>query len=229
MAQFHLHLKQELLVAIPKYVTNYIDEMSFSRLNHDDCTYEHNLRQSIGVGDYMLKTPAVDCQPCLNTYLPTGSTSSTCDQRVDIDSELRGITRRATNCPTRKFIPGTYEPNCTIKHLPDCRTLPNEDTRISNPPCTLRGTGWNRWEWLCKDPQENILVPFDYNINYRMIVKDNHRPCIATPLNPLPVLPPGHCEVTEKQTGGMVPSCGAEMMDIPSVHWRSCKTYAPYV
>ena len=24
----------------------------------------------------------------------------------------------------------------------------SEDTRLSNPPCNLRGTGWNRWEWL---------------------------------------------------------------------------------
>ena len=57
-----------------------------------------------------------------------------------------------------------------------------EDTRLSNPPCTLRGTGWNRWEWLCQDPQEE-LRPFDFNISNRIAAKDAHRPCIPIPIS----------------------------------------------
>ena len=64
--------------------------------------------------------------------------------------------------------------------FPTCH-FPNEDTRLSNPPCNLRGTGWNRFMPLCLDPQKNILFPGDYQIPTRLIFKDNHRPCVPTP------------------------------------------------
>ena len=57
----------------------------------------------------------------------------------------------------------------------------------------MRELGINRWEWLCLDPQERVLIPFDHNINNRIIVKDNHRPIIPKPLDQtvaLPVKPP---------------------------------------
>lgn len=56
-----------------------------------------------------------------------------------------------------------------------------EDTRLSNPPNTLRGTGWNRFQPLCLDPQEQVLFPGEYQIPTRLVAKDNHRPCVPTP------------------------------------------------
>ena len=56
-----------------------------------------------------------------------------------------------------------------------------EDSRLSNPPCTLRGTGWNRFQPLCLDPQDQVLFPGDYQVPTRLVVKDNHRPCVPTP------------------------------------------------
>jgi len=56
-----------------------------------------------------------------------------------------------------------------------------EDTRLSNPSCNLRGTGWNRFQPLCLNPQDQIFFPGDYQIPTRIIVKDNHRPCVPTP------------------------------------------------
>ena len=92
----------------------------------------------------------------------------------------------------------------------------SEDTRLSNPACNLRGTGWNRWEWLCLDPQERVLMPFDYNINNRLVVKDNHRPCIPKPIDVTPSLPKGDgdllCDITQKVCS--VPT------GPPSVQWQ---------
>ena len=76
-------------------------------------------------------------------------------------------------------------PNCDtyeLTHYRDC-LMTSEETRTTNPACNLRGTGWNRWEWLCLDPQERVEIPFDHNINNRILVKDNHRPCIPKPLD----------------------------------------------
>ena len=35
--------------------------------------------------------------------------------------------------------------------------FPTEDTRLSNPSTNLRGTGWNRFETLCHNPQEQVF------------------------------------------------------------------------
>jgi hypothetical protein len=204
--------------------------MSFNRLNYDDCTYKHDLKQSVGPGDYMLNKPTIECKACfpkdpqVNVQLKGAAECSLYEARIDVSSDLLGITRKASNCPTRKFMP-PGEKACETIPLKDCISLPNEDTRISNPPCTLRSTGWNRWEWLCQNPQEKALIPFDYNISNRIVVKDNHRPCLPTPISQLPILPRNHMDVDVQQQPQY---CRQPSSDIPSIHWRSCGTYAPY-
>lgn len=204
--------------------------MNFTRLDYDNCTYEHNLKQSVGVGDYIINTPTIECNGC---YIrdPTqrlgkfvGGSVASDKPLVDVSSELLNITRKASNCPTQKYIPGA-DPFCNLKHLPVCDSYTAEDTRISNPPCTLRSTGWNRWEWLCKNPQDKALIPFDYNINYRMIVKDNHRPCLPHPIDFTQTLPPDHFNDTE--ITGVVP-CSEVSNEIPSTHWRKACEYERY-
>ena len=201
--------------------------MSFNRLNYDECTYKHNLKQSMSPGDYMITTPTIECQSCFpaDPAVSSGLAGvSICANKplVDVDSELIGITRKASNCPSDKYLP--TKP-CDLSKRPDCKSLPREDTRMSNPPCTLRGTGWNRWEWLCQNPQDKALIPFDYNISYRLIAKDNHRPCLPTPISQVPTLPRDHFS-NDIVTSGI--PCSQESRDVPSTHWRSCATYAPY-
>jgi len=203
--------------------------MSFSRLNYDQGTYKHNLKQSVGTGDYMLNTPRVECQACFAPD-PTSRISkygaSLCQDKplVDVDSELRIITRKASNCPTEKYLPQAKD-FCITKNLPDCRSIPREETRLSNPSCTLRCSGWNRWEWLCQNPQDKALMPFDFNISNRIVVKDNHRPCIPKPINQAAALPALNAsdDMVEYQVEYRPDS------QIPSTHWRKCGTYAQYM
>jgi hypothetical protein len=194
--------------------------MSSTRLNNDACTYQHNLKQSIGGMDYMLNIPKVHCGACFSTdpSLRGKSGAANCSTMplIDIDSELKSITRKASKCPLQHYIPQN-KPFCTLASIPDCQALPREDTRLSNNPCTLRCTGWNRWEWLCQNPQDKALLPFETNINYRTIVKDNHRPCLPVPLDQNMMNPP-------KVNVSTVPSCTMEAdTDVPSVHWNRCK------
>lgn len=175
-----------------------------SQLRYDNCTYSTDLRQSVGPGQYLLGTPWPNCSPCHQTdtriQLGTGGVSicGPPQQRpmIDVESELYNITRPASGCPARNFMPpldknGAPRPFCTLQAQPDCRetNLPTEDTRLNNPPCTLRGTGWNRWEWLCQDPQEKALVSFDTMVDTAIVAKDNHRPHLACPLDQTMALP----------------------------------------
>ena len=67
-----------------------------------------------------------------------------------------------------------------LVNFPNC-FFPTEDTRLSNPSQNLRGTGWNRFDPICKNPQENITFPGDYNTCTRLVFKDNHRPSVVPP------------------------------------------------
>ena len=200
--------------------------MSFNRLNYDTCAYRQNLYQSVGPGEYRLTEPPNLNEPCFaespQIRLQRQGVSVNPDKPlIDIDSELMNITRGASNCPSKKYIPdgsqcGKVNKQESLQHGKDCY-FTVEDTRISNPACNLRGTGWNRWEWHCIDPQDRVLMPFDYNINNRLVVKDNHRPCIPTPVDVNMSLPPNTGNISCEKTGNV---CGVPTGP-PSVHWQN--------
>ena len=77
-----------------------------------------------------------------------------------------------------------------LHHWPDFY-FPREETRLSNPPKNLKGIGINRWQYLYQNPQERTEITFDYNISSRDLARDNHRPCIPTPISQEPGLPKG--------------------------------------
>jgi len=169
--------------------------MSYNRLNYDDDTYKTNLLSSISPGLYMLDPVGNMCQPCTtystnlnSSYNPDGK----CDNIIDVDSELLGIKRHRSKCPAKNYLPSAKPfctPNIVNKECEDF--LRPEYTKVSLPPCIgAREVGINRYQWLCKNPQDKALVPFDYQINNRLIVKDNHRPLINAPIDPSASLPP---------------------------------------
>jgi hypothetical protein len=109
---------------------------------------------------------------------------------VDDSSELLGLNYKNTKCAAQEYAPHKYKPTgpasgCIVRPGASARQClaPREDTRLSNPPSTLRGTGINRWEWLCFEPQDTALEEFDrVPVNYRMVAKDNHVPYFEKPL-----------------------------------------------
>ena len=168
--------------------------MSYSRLPYDNDTYVTTLNQSIGPGSYMIETPRVDCNDC-SYYAPGVNLNKFNDgmcekELIDVDSELLGISRKDSRCPAKKYLPGET-PFCNNKKsTKDCTFLSAEPTLMSNPKATNKETTVNRWQWLCKNPQEKALMPFDWNISNRLIVKTVHRPCIPSPLDQSLAMPP---------------------------------------
>lgn len=84
------------------------------------------------------------------------------------------------NCPNDQI----------LSHLPSCN-FNYEYTRISNPYTTLKETGVNRFDPICMNPQDQSRWqhPGEIGINYRLVAKDNHIPCIPKPIDPTPALP----------------------------------------
>ena len=174
--------------------------MSFNKLDYDSCAYKQELTESIGPGEYQLTTPFISCEDCYNRdpqiiLQRSGNSVAKNMPMIDVDSELLNINRKLSNCSNEQFIPKfnakkEIDNSIDLVDFKNCGMPLTENTKLSNPPCTLRGTGWNRWEWLCNDPQENVLIPFDYNISNRLVVKDNHRPVINEPIDQSVFLPP---------------------------------------
>ena len=173
--------------------------MSFHNLKYDTCSYKQVLSESIGPCEYQLGTPFISCDDCLSQdpqliLQRNGVSVAKNIPQVDVDSDLMNITRKLTNCSSKEFIPkfnikGDIDNTIETKHFNDCNMPTKENTRLSNPASTLRGTGWNRWEWLCINPQKRSIIPFDFNINNRLVVKDNHRPLIPKPIDQNVFLP----------------------------------------
>jgi hypothetical protein len=175
-----------------------IVKMSLTSLGYDECSYKEKLRVSVGPGMYMLGTPGNDdVYPCSQDisvdpymrYQHWGAGTCAPGSAVDDGSELLGLRYKKSKCSADSYAPGKYaqKPACappgkTGANAAPC-FRPREDTRLSNPPCTLKGTGWNRWEWLCWNPQDRALIPFEWNTNSSMLSKDNHIPCIEIPLD----------------------------------------------
>lgn len=205
--------------------------MASSSLRTDTCSYSEQLRQSIGPGMYMLGTPANDCagEACARDipadpfvrYQTFGPGACPPGKAVDDGSELWGLNYKASKCSADAYMPGKYSSQgaCAAPGNTPVRACmdPTENTRLSNPPCTLRGTGWNRWEWLCWDPQERAVIPFEWNVNYRIVAKDNHVPCLETPLDQTGFMPAGF--------GERIPTT----LDDPSKNWvaNNCAKNAP--
>ena len=205
---------------------------SMNRLKMDPCTYTFDLKQSVGPGQYTVGTPRVDCEACFAadpavrmSSVPRVSTgvSVSPDSLTDVESELFLLTRKASGCPIQKFLPTSREGG-PLRSFPDCKTLPREDTRLSNPTCTLRCSGWNRFEWLCQNPQEKALVPFDFNINNRVVVKDNHRPCLPRLLDQTSSLPQ-NTMCAGPSAFSQAPSYPGDVsvLNTGNIHWATCK------
>lgn len=164
--------------------------MSLSSLRNDNCELTTHNKQSAGPGAYMYNAPLLDCQQCfpLDPAIRLQKSGvNTCEQphMIDVESELMNITRDAYKCPSKKYQATNDEFCKQVNKLADCDFLLGENTRIADPACSfLAGTAINRWEPLCKDPQiDEAIEPFFRNNNTRLIVKDNHLPCIPKPMD----------------------------------------------
>lgn len=170
-----------------------------TRMSQDSCSYNEKLRRTTGPGLYMLNVPYNDCLNCGSLpddpayrFQAYGPNTCTMAAAIDDNSELLGLNYKNTKCAANEYLPNKYKAvgpagGCLVKPGDNGNMClaPREDTRLSNPPSTLKGTGINRWEWLCFEPQDSALEDFNrIPVNYRMVAKDNHVPIIETPLEP---------------------------------------------
>lgn len=110
--------------------------MSFNRLRYDTCAYKQFLDQSTGVGAYQLYGGKYNhCSECRMELGIVGGNdvSLYSGNLVDLESDLRGQTRAASQCPSHKYQPTCRQPcdsglpsgpsSCNLVHKPPCQMI----------------------------------------------------------------------------------------------------------
>ena len=151
-------------------------DRSMTRYRHDTSKMVENNEISTGVGRWALETPnvygnAVFVPDVTIRMQRWGAAHDMTSTKTDVESDLRNLGR-----PTTRTVCGQYDPSQgqgTLTPMPEAE-FPQAHARLFDPPCTLRGSGFNRWEWLCQDPQENVMIPFEWAVDSRHAAKDDY-------------------------------------------------------
>ena len=171
-----------------------LKDQAWNRRLYDGCKSTDDLRVTTGPGRYQLDAPPQNCNACFAPE-PTirqqhwGASLNSTYIKTDVESDLLNLNRPTTKTACNQYNPATDKVNKgTPVKSQEC-SFPQTHSRLIDPPCTLRSSGWNRWEWLCQNPQESAMIPFDNMVTTRLQQKDQFRPCIPTPINSTAVLP----------------------------------------
>jgi hypothetical protein len=152
-------------------------DRAMTRYKYDLGKMVENNEITTGPGRYVLDVPNRFGNAA---YVPNpttrmqkwGASHDMSSTKTDVESDLWNIARPTTKSVCGQFDPNT-DPQRILTPMPET-DLPQTFARLVDPPCTLRGSGWNRWEWLCENPQENVMIPFEWSVNTRHANKDGY-------------------------------------------------------
>lgn len=129
---------------------------TFNRLNYDNCAYDKRLQESISPLAYQMERYKFEnCGRC--TY--DGKQYAPFDL-VEEESELKGLVRPATRCPSKLYNPtckksetcwNTYDKNMPVIYPPNlCPVVCNNIKKMKNPGYLLK-----KQEYCDRQPYPN--------------------------------------------------------------------------
>lgn len=178
-------------------------QQALTRLRHDPFHQIDDMRISSYASRYYLNPPAANCPTTFPVQATTriqksGASWVEGEWKTDIESDLKGIDRLGSKirCDAMQYDPDTNRNHQrSLQHAQD-ENVPLTFARLVDPPCTLRATGWNRWQPLFHNPQETVETPFDFFIPTRDMDKEKYnthrqKSCF-TPIFQPPIAELGH-------------------------------------
>lgn len=146
-----------------------------TRYRHDINKMTENNEISTGPGRWALGVPnaygnAVYAPEPTIRMQKWGAAHDMSSTKTDVESDLWNLARPTTKVVCGQFNPAT-EKERKLTPMPEA-SFPETHARLVDPPCTLRATGANRWQWLYENPQENVAIPFEWAIDTRHANKD---------------------------------------------------------
>lgn len=156
-------------------------QQALTRLRHDPFHQVDDMRITSYAARYYLNAPAINCPTTFPVNATTriqksGASWVEGEWKTDIESDLKGIDRLGSKIRADQTL---YHPDtnryhqANLTHAQD-EVVPLTFARLVDPPCTLRTTGWNRWQPLFHNPQETFETPFDFFIPTRDLDKEKY-------------------------------------------------------
>lgn len=162
---------------------------SFTRDLYDSCEYEKYVQESTGPFNWLsqkvYENPA-ECHVDQSPYMRGVSANGIERNDIDIESELRNITRINGRCPEMKYDPSKHTVD-TPEYKGDCRNsaLVPEYTRMDRPCNVLSGVSTFNLSIhpLCKDLQDTQRIHRNSYIgaNTRLITRDAYAQKMGRP------------------------------------------------
>jgi hypothetical protein len=152
--------------------------MAFTKTLYDKSLYEDSVKRSQRVGQYRLEQPLffnkAPYPDDVRIGNPSGPATTNFQNRVDLESDLKGYTRPPSKELVNQHNPGNNSYRLYNHNIVNFNV---NETILENPPCTLRGTGYNRWDWLPINPQKAVTTEFNHMVDTRQLEKDRHYQC----------------------------------------------------
>jgi hypothetical protein len=149
--------------------------MAFTRFHDDPCRIEKQLQQSTDPGRWILNAPGYGdkpeymADPHIRIQTWGGNLMTNC---IDLESDLRGVNRRANKDCLGKDEYTKFNVSTTQINYPTNTNLYTEESRTIMPAWTARNLEQANWQILPLNPQENTCMPFQNNLNTRILEKD---------------------------------------------------------
>jgi hypothetical protein len=181
----------------------YTTQQNLTRPRNDPFHQVDDMRITSYAGRYYLNPPAANCPTTFPVQATTriqksGDSWVAGEWKTDVESDLKGIDRLGSRvrCDAVQYNPNTNRMNNIPLSSAEDENVPQTFARLVDPPCTLRTTGWNRWQPLFHNPQETFETPFDFFIPSRDIDKEKYnthreKTCF-TPYQQPPISELGH-------------------------------------
>lgn len=159
-----------------------VRQQALTRPRFDEFHQTDDMRITSYAMRYYLNPPEHNCPTSFPVDATTriqksGASWPSGQWRTDVETDLKGINRFSARvrCDEALYHPETNKLNqVPLQAAPD-ESMPFLFQRLTNPPCTLRATGWNRWVPLPHQPQQTYETPFDYFIPSKLLDKERCR------------------------------------------------------
>ena len=153
--------------------------MAFTRFKYDDCRTKKSLQQATGPGRWILNVPGNGDNP---SYIEDpqiiiqkwGANLRT--NTINLESELRGVNRPLSRDCLGKDNYKNYNVSNEAIQYPSNNSLTTDQSRATNPAWWYRDLEQVDWYYLPIDPQINTCLPFQNNLNTRVLERDYFTP-----------------------------------------------------
>ena len=153
--------------------------MAFTRFKYDDCRTKKSLQQATDPGRWILNVPGNGSTPCYMEdpqIIPQKWGANLRTNTINLESDLRGVNRNLSRDCLGKNEYQRYNVQNQAIQYPTCTQLTTEQSRATNPAWWYRDLEQVDWQYPPLNPQANTCLPFQNNLNTRILEKDYFTP-----------------------------------------------------